>query len=276
MLLELYESYKAVNANTINFQTPSPFDHLEQDYVYTSIGIPFCRNLPYNSWYVRQYTYPERAEIFGSCWEEYLQDQVYFLIYNNPGINKFTISRIIDQLKHWGVNKEVFLNKDLAEHISELYDTYPSDWKPKDKARHWYSQAVEYLPRLENEASNEYTKRKMALKAKLRSTEQDFANEETIKTISLDYQTQKHGLMPTIDILESLSQKSKFLIRKLGTEDEDWQRKGAFTEQCISIALSINPDLTRKELVNIIASELPSGKISVRGVQKAIGRMKES
>ena len=274
MLLDLYNTTIAIRDNDINFQTPSPFDHLEKDYIYTSEGKPYCRNLPYNSWYVTKFKHKEKTESLGSCWEEYIQDQVYFLRYNNPEIIKLAVGIVINFMKSWGINKKILKDKELSEHVSELYDSYPKDWEPKDRARHWYSPTIERMPKAEGENSDEYNKRKLSIKAKLRSNEQDIANQELIKTASLDYQTQKHGLVPTVDILKERAQKSLYLIKKLGEENEDWQRKGAFTEQCINLALDLNPHFTQKELAEMVSLELPDGKMSERGIKAAIKRIK--
>lgn len=276
MLLDIYNASRLVKGRHVNFQTPSPYDHSRKDYVYTSIGEPFCRNMPYNTWYVRQYKYPEKSDLLGSCWEEYLQDQIYFLRYNNPNISKLAVSIVIDLMKSWGINGNVFKDKDLTEHISELYDSYSPEWEPKEVVRHWYSISVEKLPKEDDESLGEYNKRKVSLKASLRAQDKSEANQEIIKTASLDYQTQKHGLVPTVDILTNIAQKSLHLVKKLGAENEDWQRRGAFTEQCLSIALELNSDFTQKELAEIVSNELPNGMISERGVKAIVKRLNSS
>lgn len=237
----LFAEWKEIHKG-VCYYTRSPFP--EQDYFFSSEPLPYCRNSA--SFLASNFKYDE--VLF------YIREQIAILKFNNPNLDRLYLESIFQtRILNWRGNKELkeFLYefnhmKILDEAIDDVLDSDDlSKFIELDYTRHWYGDRVISLPG--NQKKNKWGERSWE-KHKLRTSYASQQKRNRIEEVSIEYQNENFGILPTVRDVKDATGMSDYEIKANG--------KGLFLnksenkKQRIIKYLELDSNLTYKQIAD--------------------------
>jgi len=204
----LFAEWKEIHKN-IRYSTPSPYP--DEDYYNSPEPLPYCTNS--KCYFMPPYKVNEISF--------YLREQLAVLKFNNPGVDALFLNSIFQRFLNWKGNKQLkdFLNE--YNHIDILNEEIDivansddvSKFIELDYTKHWYGDRIDNLP---TDPMNKKWGERRWEKHKLRTSYANQQNRKRIEDVSLRYQYENFGILPTVADIKEITGMSAFLINSCG------------------------------------------------------------
>lgn len=231
--------------------TPYP----EFDYIVTPVSHPYCGNQSLFTYLRKNNFWLKWLDVTPTQVLDYTREQIAILIYNNPSASRTEILLTLLKIFRWGSENPldkiaydtVVETLNLVLGIDNIEDIIQLTYKNV-----WYSDIIMKPIRIQGETWKQYTERLRAGKVRARTKYKNQEAEAIVKEESLTLQSNSGGIIPTPQMLNSLTEIPVRKIKEVAEEDIYWQTKTKMNLQVISKILEADPNIKQKDIAEVL------------------------